>query len=138
MRTAASLLAFLALTGCATSRNEPHARDFGTIDAAAQRLMQREGVQGMALAARLTPDQEALARSGRIGGTVAVEPDQYGVYSEGLKIALVERGLFDRVDGADRIENPTLIARIERYVHGTAVIPLWTFLSLGADPDDRD
>jgi CubicO group peptidase (beta-lactamase class C family) len=44
------LAILLALTGCAPSPSAPHARDFGTIDKEAQRLMKREGVQGMAVA----------------------------------------------------------------------------------------
>jgi CubicO group peptidase (beta-lactamase class C family) len=49
--TLASVLAvILALGGCATAPEDPHPRDFATIDAEAQRLMKRESVQGLALA----------------------------------------------------------------------------------------
>ena len=44
------LALLLALTGCAPLPGAPHARDFGTIDKEAQRLMTGEGVQGMAVA----------------------------------------------------------------------------------------
>ena len=50
MRHTLSLAILLALTGCAPSPSAPHARDFGTIDKEAQRLMKREGVLGMAVA----------------------------------------------------------------------------------------
>ncbi len=50
MKTVLSLVVSLTLAGCATSLNEPHPFDARTIDLEAQRLMQRESVQGMALA----------------------------------------------------------------------------------------
>jgi len=50
MRTVSSLLVSLALTSCAPPLRDPHTQDVGMIDAAAQRLMKREGVEGMALA----------------------------------------------------------------------------------------
>jgi len=50
MRTALSLLTFLALTGCTVSPHDPLAQDAGMVDATAQRLMKREKVEGMALA----------------------------------------------------------------------------------------
>ena len=45
-----SMIAFLALAGCTTLPDAPRPLDTGAIDREAQRLMQREGVQGMALA----------------------------------------------------------------------------------------
>jgi CubicO group peptidase (beta-lactamase class C family) len=45
-----AVLVSLALAGCATLPDAPHPLDPGAIDREAQRLMQREGVQGMALA----------------------------------------------------------------------------------------
>jgi len=45
---------------------------------------------------------------------VGVEPYEYYLYSNKLKAALIESQLFDRVDDAERIRNPTLIARIEQ------------------------
>ena len=45
-----SVMFLLALAACATSPDAPHPLDPNAIDRAAQSLMQREGVQGMALA----------------------------------------------------------------------------------------
>ncbi len=50
MKTILSSVIFLVLTGCATSPNDLYPRDGGPMDAEAQRLMKREGVQGMAVA----------------------------------------------------------------------------------------
>jgi len=50
MRNTPSLAILLALVGCTTSPSGPYARNIRMIDAEAQRLMRREGVEGMAVA----------------------------------------------------------------------------------------
>ncbi len=86
------------------------------------------------LPAPLASQEMAMARAAYIGGTVAVEPDEYPVYSQRLERQLAESGLFERVGCIDTVARPTLIARVERHVSGAAVIPLWTALSLGVIP----
>jgi CubicO group peptidase (beta-lactamase class C family) len=50
MKPILSLLLVFALAGCAAWPRCPNTQDLGMVDAAAQRLMKREGVEGMALA----------------------------------------------------------------------------------------
>lgn len=83
---------------------------------------------------RLPPNDLNSAGAVHFGGSVAVEADNYPVYSDQLKQQLERTHLFDQVDSANRVPSPTLIARVERHVHGRAVIPLWTALSLGLIP----
>jgi hypothetical protein len=61
-----------------------------------------------------TREQLEAVTNVHIGGTVGVEPYAIPYYSNALKAALIESRLFDFVDDAERVSNPTLMARIER------------------------
>jgi hypothetical protein len=68
-------------------------------------------------------------------GTVGVERYHFSVYSDRLLIALRGTQLFERVDPAPRFAvPPTWTARVERPVHGEAMIPVFTFVTLGLVP----
>jgi hypothetical protein len=81
-----------------------------------------------------TEAQTELLRRTHFKATLAVEPYKYPIYSDHLIRDLRATGLFDSVDSLEKVEKPHLIARIERPIHGTAVVPLWTILTLGVVP----
>ena len=67
--------------------------------------------------------------------SIGVEEIKYPVYSETLTKALQRTHLFDKVAPLKSIkEPPTYIARVERTIYGTAVVPIFTGLSLGIIP----
>ena len=84
---------------------------------------------------RLSPSQKALVRDLRFPARVGVERFKYPVYSDELAKALRATHLFAEVRALSAFPTPPdLIARIERPIYGTAVIPVWTGLSLGLVP----
>lgn len=88
------------------------------------------------LPSRLTSSQhELLSESYFTGITVGVERFHYPVYSDRLLIGLRGTHLFGRVDMIDAfLLPPTFVARVERPVHGAAVLPLVPTLTLGLVP----
>lgn len=67
--------------------------------------------------------------------SVGVEDFKYPVYSEKLTKALQRTGLFDKVEPLNSFkEPPTYIARVKRTICSTAIIPIFTGLSLGLIP----
>lgn len=84
---------------------------------------------------KLSQEQQAILKATRFPATVGVAKDKFPVYSDHLIRALQETRLFRRVDSLSSFsESPTLIARVERHIYGTAVLPLFTILSLGIIP----
>jgi hypothetical protein len=67
--------------------------------------------------------------------SVGVARYKHPVYSEKLSDALEATGAFSRVAPLDQFGSPPdLIATVEESIHGTAVIPALTFLTLGVVP----
>jgi hypothetical protein len=67
--------------------------------------------------------------------TVGVEAYEFPAYTEPLLDALRGTDLFDRVDRLEEFDvPPSLVARVDRRIHGTAVIPIWTLLTFGIVP----
>ena len=64
----------------------------------------------------------------------AVERYVLPAYSEALLKDLRTTHLFERVEEAEQLPEAPLVASVDRPVHGNAVIPLWTALSLGLIP----
>lgn len=88
-----------------------------------------------ALPPKLSEAERARIAGAHVPMTVGVERCDAPVYSESLRDALRRTGIFDRVDDLERFdEPPSLVARVERRVHGTAVVPLWTLLTFGIVP----
>ena len=84
---------------------------------------------------RITRAQRAESAITKFPLTVGVAEDQSPVYSRSLVKALQRTGLFERVDHASSFtEPPDLIASVRRHIHGAAVIPVATLLSLGIIP----
>lgn len=92
------------------------------------------GCSSSALPARLTSEQRASAQKAQFPLTIGVEQDQYPVYSDALLEVLRDSGLFARVELLEAAPGATLIARVERRVHGTAALPVLTAVSLGLVP----
>lgn len=92
------------------------------------------GCGSSALPAPLTTEQRTSAEEASFPVTVGVERDQYPVYSDALLEVLRESGLFTRVEPLEAAPDATLIAQVERRVYGTAVIPVFTAVSLGLVP----
>jgi hypothetical protein len=92
------------------------------------------GCGSFSLPPKPTDAQLAILRSTHFRATVGVEPYKYPVYSEHLVSDLRSTGLFDAVELLDKIEKPTLVARVERPVYGKAAIPFWTIVTLGIVP----
>jgi hypothetical protein len=67
--------------------------------------------------------------------SVGVARYKHPVYSEKLSDALEATGAFSRVAPLDQFGSPPdLIATVEESIHGTAVIPALTFLTVGVVP----
>jgi hypothetical protein len=83
-----------------------------------------------------TPEASDLAkvRAAHFPVTIGVERYRWPVYSERLIGALRSTGLFDAVGSLEELPDATLVARVERPIHGTATIPVFTVLSLGFIP----
>ena len=92
------------------------------------------GCGSFSLPPKPTDSQLAVLKQTHFKATVGVEAYKYPIYSEHLLNDLRATGLFDAVEPLDRIQNPTLIARVERTVYGKATIPLWTIVTLGIVP----
>jgi len=79
--------------------------------------------------------ERAQVNAAHFEAVVGVEQTRFPVYSRNLVLALRKTGLFDRVDHLDSLRTePTLVARVERMIYGTATIPILTGLSLGFIP----
>ena len=87
------------------------------------------------LAPRLTAAQSKRLSELPLPYSVGVAPYMHPVYSEGLTAALKASGVFSRVKPlGDFTRPPDLIATVEKSVHGTAVIPALTFITVGVVP----
>ena len=94
------------------------------------------GWASSALPPRLTKTEKARIHRAHIPFTVGVERYKYPAYSDSLREALQRTKLFDRVDDLEKYSSPpTLVARVERQIHGSAVIPVYPLLSFGIIPD---
>ena len=76
----------------------------------------------------------SVVRATHFSCSVGVEEYQSPVYSERLVTALRRTGLFDTVDNLERVPDAQLVARVQRRVYGTAMIPWLTGLTLGIVP----
>jgi hypothetical protein len=65
---------------------------------------------------------------------VHVKSYRYPAYSESLKEALAGTRVFTAVTTAKTHSSESYVAEVNRQVHGNAVIPLLTFISLGIIP----
>jgi hypothetical protein len=85
---------------------------------------------------RLTASQRrSIAAAPLRHVNVGVERFAYSAYSERLTAALGATRLFARVDALEAFETPpTCVARVERAIYGTAVVPWATVLTLGLVP----
>ena len=85
---------------------------------------------------RLTPSQrERVAAAPFHTVTVGVERFTLPAYSERLTAGLGATHVFARVDDVKAFDTPpTFVARVERPIHGRAIVPLVTALSLGLIP----
>lgn len=93
------------------------------------------GCVSMTLPPRLTPEEKASIETVHFARTVGVESgDAPAVYAQRLVLALRNTGLFDAVETLERLPEPDFIARVERPVHGTAMIPVLPILTLGLIP----
>jgi hypothetical protein len=92
------------------------------------------GCSSSRLPPKVTAGQLTAIRNARVAATVGVEPYKYAVYSESLIKDLRATGIFNAVDTTGTLKNPTLVAAIERPVHGTATIPVLTMITLGIVP----
>ena len=92
------------------------------------------GCSSSTLPPKLTAAQIAAIRNVHIAASIGVEPYRYPVYSDSLIKDLRATGMFDRVDSTERLKQPTLVAVVERPVHGTATIPVLTIITLGIVP----
>ena len=93
------------------------------------------GCGSTTLPPRITAEQRALLHKIQMAVTVGVEDYKYPVYSDGLTKALQNTHLFARVDHLKNFTTaPDIVARVEESIHGNAVIPMLTGLSLGIIP----
>lgn len=88
-----------------------------------------------AVPASLSLEDATLVATVRFSATVGVEQYEAPVYSDRLIASLRSTGLFEEVRPLDLIENPDLIASVNRRIYGTAsMMPLLTIVTLGIVP----
>lgn len=84
---------------------------------------------------RLTETQSRRLSELPLHYSVGVAPYERRVYSESLTVALKASGVFAKVEPLDHFtQPPDYIAKVEKEIHGTPVIPFFTFISLGLVP----
>src|ERR1700722_11363549 len=92
-----------------------------------------------ALPPRLSTAEEARLKGAHLALTVGVERNQAPVYSDNLVKALRRTGLFVSVERLEQCTNPpALVARVERRIYGSTVIPLLTLLTFGIIPTNTE
>lgn len=92
-----------------------------------------------ALPPRLTDAEERVVEGAHLPLTVGVVRFAYPAYSDSLVEVLEDTDLFDRVAPVEDFETPPdLLAHVDRRIHGTAVLPLWTLLTFGVIPSSYD
>jgi hypothetical protein len=97
------------------------------------------GCTSSTLPQRITSEQRALLQRTRIDVTIGVEDYEAPVYSEDLTKVLLKTHLFTRVDHLTNFTTPPdFVARVEERIYGSAVIPIFTGLSLGIIPTTVD
>ena len=88
-----------------------------------------------ALPPKLADGQAERVRTTHFAARVAVEAYEPALYSDRLVRSLRSTGLFDQVGPLGAVDDPDLIASVDRPVYGTAtVLPLLTVVSLGIIP----
>jgi hypothetical protein len=92
-----------------------------------------------ALPPRLSTAEEAKLKGAHLPLTVGVERYEAPGYSDGLVKALRRTGMFVSVEHLEQCTNPpALVARVERRIYGSTVIPLWTLLTFGIIPTNTE
>jgi hypothetical protein len=93
------------------------------------------GCASSTLPPSLSETEKARVDTARLPFSVGVETYKYPAYSDGLVKALRNTGIFVRVDHLERFSSPpSLVARVEREIYGSPVIPFATLLSFGLIP----
>jgi hypothetical protein len=92
------------------------------------------GCFSSSLPPRLSREEQARVTGTHFRWAVGVERYHLPAYSNDLIKALRATQLFDRVDELEKVPDAPMVARVETEVWGTAVIPVWTGLSLGLIP----
>ncbi len=105
---------------------------------AAGPLLSLAGCVGWASASlppAVTPEEKRVIAEVYFPLTVGVEQYVYTAYSDSLTRGLQDTGVFDRVLPYEQFATPPdLIARVDRRIHGRAVVPIWTLLTFGLVP----
>jgi hypothetical protein len=84
---------------------------------------------------RLTAEQSKQLAELPLPYSVGVVPYMHPVYSDKLTVALQASGVFSKVEPLTSFRQPPdLIATVEKSVHGSAVIPALTILTVGVVP----
>ena len=97
------------------------------------------GFASASLPPALSPAEELTVEGANLPLTVGVVRHVYPAYSDSLVKALENTGLFDRVAHEEEfLTPPDLLARVDRQIHGNAMIPFWTLLTLGLVPTSVD
>jgi hypothetical protein len=80
----------------------------------------------------LTDGQRATLHATKcLDVTVGVERYRFPAYSDKLIVALRGTGVFAAVEDIGALDAPTFVARVERPIYGSAVIPWLTALTVG-------
>ena len=88
------------------------------------------GCASSALPPRLSAAEKAKLKGAHLPFTVGVERYVAPAYSDALVKALRNAGVFARVDHLERFTSPpALVARVERRIYGSTVIPVATLLT---------
>ena len=82
----------------------------------------------------LTQNQVSSISGVKYKCTVAVEKNEFSIYSDRLLVELTKSELFDSVVPSVESDNPEFIARITEHVYGSPTIPVIAIVTLGMIP----
>lgn len=93
------------------------------------------GCSSSVLAPALSEEEEALVKSAHLNFVVGVEESNPRVYADNLITSLRRTNLFKQVDYINKLPgNPDIIAKVTENIYGSAVIPVFTAITLGFFP----
>ena len=93
------------------------------------------GCSSSILPPALTEEEAALVASAQLNYVIGVEESNPKVYADKLITSLRRTNLFKQVDYINKLSgDPDIIAKVNENIYGSAVIPIFTAITLGIFP----
>ena len=93
------------------------------------------GCSSSVLAPALSDEESALVKSAHLNYVIGVEETSPKVYADKLIASLRRTNLFKQVDYINKLSvEPDIVAKVNENIYGSAVIPIFTAITLGFFP----